>query len=202
MLRQILFPIRSWRCWVESIDYNGLSRGTVGLAIDDPVWDHSTCSQNRDCLFNAGLARVFFERVRVLADGKRLTRTEQFSVDGTRIDTWASHKSFRPKNDDGPSGTGRHPEIDKPVSTPPRVAHRPRGSAIPPAACTTGALCSWRTATAWWWRSPPLATSKAECQAGRNGRCGQGLGQGRLCGRVPQAGGDAPCGEEADRLSD
>lgn len=112
MLLQILFTIRSERLLVESIDYNLFYRWFVGLAIDDPVWDHSTFSQNRDRLFNEGLARVFFERAKALADWKRLTSTEHFSVDGTLIDAWASHKGFRSKNDDGSSDSGHNPEIN------------------------------------------------------------------------------------------
>ncbi len=112
MLLQILFTVRSERLLVESIDYNLLYRWFVGLAIDDPVWDHSTFSQNRERLFNEGVARVFFERVKALADWRRLTSSEHFSVDGTLIDAWASHKSFRPKKDDGPSDPGRNPEVD------------------------------------------------------------------------------------------
>lgn len=49
---------------VERIDYNLLYRWFVGLAIDDPVWDHSTFSQNRERLFNEGLARVFLNESR------------------------------------------------------------------------------------------------------------------------------------------
>ena len=112
MLLQILFTIRSERLLVESIDYNLLYRWFVGLAIDDPVWDHSTFSANRKRLFNEGLARVFFERVKGLADWRRLTSNEHFSVDGTLIDAWASHKSFRPKDGDGPRPPGRNPEVD------------------------------------------------------------------------------------------
>lgn len=112
MLLQILFTIRSERLLVESIDYNLLYRWFVGLAIDDPVWDHSTFSANRERLFNEGLARVFFERVKGLADWRRLTSSEHFSVDGTLIDAWASHKSFRPKDGDGPRPPGRNPEVD------------------------------------------------------------------------------------------
>lgn len=112
MLLQILFTLRSERLLVESIDYNLLYRWFVGLAIDDPVWDHSTFSTNRDRLFNEGLARVFFERVKALADWKRLSSSEHFSVDGTLIDARAFHKSFRPKGDDGTPGSGRNPEVD------------------------------------------------------------------------------------------
>jgi transposase len=112
MLLQILFTIRSERLLVESIDYNLLYRWFVGLSVDEPVWDHSTFSQNRDRLLNEGLARVFFGRVKALADWLRLTSSDHFSVDGTLIDAWASHKSFRPKGGEGPEGPGRNREVD------------------------------------------------------------------------------------------
>ena len=113
LLLQILFSIRSERLLVESLDYNLLYRWFVGLGIDDGVWDHSTFSQNRDRLFNEGLARIFFERVKMLAQWGRLTSSEHFSVDGTLIEAWASHKSFKPRDGSGPpSGPGRNPEVD------------------------------------------------------------------------------------------
>jgi transposase len=113
LLLQILFSIRSERLLVESLDYNLLYRWFVGLSLDEPVWDHSTFSQNRERLFNEGLARVFFERVRMLAQWGTLTSNEHFSVDGTLIDAWASHKSFRPRDGSGPpSAPGRDPQVD------------------------------------------------------------------------------------------
>ncbi len=119
-LLQILFTIRSERLLVQNIDYNLLYRWFVDLAIDEKVWDHSTFSQNRDRLFTEGLGRVFFDRVRMLAEWGSLTSSEHFSVDGTLIEAWASHKSFRPKqasgndddsNDETPGG-GRNAERD------------------------------------------------------------------------------------------
>jgi transposase len=111
-LLQILFAIRSERELVEAIDYNLLYRWFVGLNIDDPVWDHSTFSANRERLFNEGLARVFFERVKGTAQWSRLACDEHFSVDGTLIDAWASHKSFKRKDDDSAPPSGRNPEVD------------------------------------------------------------------------------------------
>jgi len=52
-----------------------------------------TFSQNRDRLFNQGVARLFFERVRALAEWSSLTSDEHFTADGTLIDAWASHKT-------------------------------------------------------------------------------------------------------------
>jgi transposase len=112
LLLQILFSIRSERQLVEAIDYNLLYRWFVGLNIEDPVWDHSTFSANRERLFNEGLARVFFERVKATAQWSRLMSDEHFSVDGTLIDAWASHKSFKRKDGDSHTPPGRNPEVD------------------------------------------------------------------------------------------
>ena len=112
LLLQILFSIRSDRQLVEAIDYNLLYRWFVGLNIEDKVWDHSTFSANRERLFNEDLAREFFERVKSTAEWAKLTSDEHFSVDGTLIEAWASHKSFRRKDDDSSAPPGRNPEED------------------------------------------------------------------------------------------
>ncbi len=112
LLLQILFSIRSERLLVEAIDYNLLYRWFVGLNIEDKVWDHSTFSANRERLFNEDLARAFFERVKHTADWAKLTSDEHFSVDGTLIEAWASHKSFKRRDDDSASPPGRNPEVD------------------------------------------------------------------------------------------
>jgi len=112
LLLQILFSIRSERQLVEAVNYNLLYRWFVGLNIEDKVWDHSTFSANRARLFNEDLARAFFERVKHTADWAKLTSDEHFSVDGTLIEAWASHKSFKRKDDDSASPPGRNPEVD------------------------------------------------------------------------------------------
>ncbi|MGB9578067.1 MAG: IS5 family transposase [Halothiobacillaceae bacterium] len=112
LLLQILFSIRSERLLVEAIDYNLLYHWFVGLNIEDKVWDHSTFSANRERLFNEELARVFFERVKLSAQWGKLASDEHFSVDGTLIEAWASHKSFKRKGDDSANPPGRNPEVD------------------------------------------------------------------------------------------
>lgn len=112
LLLQILFSIRSERQLVESVNYNLLYRWFVGLNIEDKVWDHSTLSANRERLFNEDLARAFFERVKLSAHWGRLASDEHFSVDGTLIEAWASHKSFKRKDDDSAKPPGRNPEVD------------------------------------------------------------------------------------------
>jgi transposase len=115
LLLQVFYSIRSERQLMEQIRYNLLFRWFVGLAIDDPVWDHSVFSKNRDRLIEHEAVDKFFTEVMSLADQKGLLSKEHFSVDGTLIQAWASHKSFRPKdgNDDG-SGTppGRNVDAD------------------------------------------------------------------------------------------
>src|SRR5690606_276022 len=105
----------SERILVEHIDCNLLYRWFVGRSIDGPVWDHSTFSHNRDRLFNGVVGRIFFERVRMLAEWGKLTSDAHFSVDGTMIEAWASHKRFRPRDgggDDRPGAGGCNEEID------------------------------------------------------------------------------------------
>lgn len=104
LLLQVLYSIRSERLLVEQLEYNLLFRWFVGLSVDEPVWDHSTFSKNRDRLLEADIARELFEAIVEQARITGLLSDEHFSVDGTMIQAWASHKSFRPK--DGPGGPG------------------------------------------------------------------------------------------------
>lgn len=114
LLLQVFYSIRSERQLMEQIRYNLLFRWFVGLAIDDTVWDHSVFSKNRDRLIEHEAVDKFFTEVMSLADQKGLLSKEHFSVDGTLIQAWASHKSFRPKDgsDDGPSTPGRNADTD------------------------------------------------------------------------------------------
>jgi transposase len=97
-LLQVVYSVRSERLLMEQLDYNLLFRWFVGLNIDDPVWDHSTFSFNRDRLFDDEIAQRFFEHTVLLAQVKDLVSNEHFSVDGTLLEAWASHKSFRRKD--------------------------------------------------------------------------------------------------------
>jgi len=63
----VIYTVRSARQLVEQIDFNLLFRWFVGLSMDEPVWDHSTFSQNRDRLFNQDVVRLFFQRIKSLA---------------------------------------------------------------------------------------------------------------------------------------
>ncbi|AOV15914.1 transposase [Acidihalobacter aeolianus] len=112
-LLMAFYTIRSERLLVEQIDYNLLFRWFVGFSMDDPVWHHSTFTKNRDRLLAGDVARTFFARVLDQARAADLLSSEHFSVDGTLIEALASHKSYRPRDEDAPpSGGGRNPTVD------------------------------------------------------------------------------------------
>ena len=115
LLLQILYSIRSERLLMEQLDYNLLFRWFVGLNTDEPVWDASTFSKNRDRLLAGDVARAFFAQVVKVAEEHRLLSDEHFSVDGTLIQAWAGQKSFRTKApaDHGPcDGDPGNPSVN------------------------------------------------------------------------------------------
>jgi transposase len=111
---QVLYSIRSERLLCEQLEYNLLFRWFVGLTVDEPVWDHSTFTKNRERLIEAKVARKLLRRVVRNAKAARLLSNEHFSVDGTLIESWAAVKSMRRRDgkDDGPPGPGRNPMVD------------------------------------------------------------------------------------------
>ena len=114
MLLQAFYSIRSERQLMERLEFDLLFRWFVGLGIDDPAWDHSTFSKNRDRLLEGDVAAKFLAAVLAQPRVKQLLSTEHFSVDGTLIEAWASMKSFKPRDgcDEPPAGGGRNPEAD------------------------------------------------------------------------------------------
>jgi transposase len=115
LLLQAFYSVRSERQLMEQLDYNLLFRWFVGLAIDDPVWDVTVFTKNRDRLLKGDIAAKFFQAVLGQPEVRALLSNEHFSVDGTLIEAWAGLKSFKPKDGpgDGPrSGGGRNAERD------------------------------------------------------------------------------------------
>jgi len=110
LLLQIFYSVRSERLLMEQLDYNLLFRWFVGLAMDEAVWNHAVFSKNRERLLNEEIAEGFFQRVLGLA--QPYLSDEHFTVDGTLIEAWASHKSFRRKEEGGgPSGGNRQADF-------------------------------------------------------------------------------------------
>ena len=112
LLLQALYTIRSERQLIEQLDYNLLFRWFVGLGIDDPVWVPTTFTKNRDRLLDGDIAAAFFDAVLIHAETARLLSDEHFTVDGSLLEAWASHKSFRPRDQDPPSDGGSNPTVN------------------------------------------------------------------------------------------
>ena len=115
LLLQILYTVRSERLLMEQLQYNLLFRWFVGLSMDEPVWDHSSFSKNRDRLLDGDVASGFFRAVRAQAEAARLLSDEHFTVDGTLLEAWASQKSFRRREgaaDPPPPDDPQNPTID------------------------------------------------------------------------------------------
>jgi transposase len=105
LLLQVFYGIRSERQLMEQVDYNLLYRWFVGLSPDDPVWDPTTFTKNRERLESGDIFQKFMTRLLNHPQVKPLLSDEHFSVDGTLIEAWASQKSFRPKvGGDGDGG--------------------------------------------------------------------------------------------------
>jgi transposase len=105
LLLQVFYSVRSERMLIEQLQYNMLFRWFVGMEMDEVVWNHAVYSKNRERLLNEEIAESFFQRVRERA--RPYMSDEHFTVDGTLIEAWASHKSFRRKDGKGkPPGPG------------------------------------------------------------------------------------------------
>src|SRR3989337_293643 len=106
LLLQVLYTVRSERLLMEQLDYNLLFRWFVGLSMDDPIWDPTVFTKNRQRLLEGEIAETCFTEVLALASEKNLTSDEHFTVDGTLIEAWAGQKTFRKR----PQGSGKGPE--------------------------------------------------------------------------------------------
>src|SRR5664279_1361767 len=105
-LLMVLYSIRSERQLMEQLNYNLLFRWFVGLEMDDPVWDATVFSKNRERLVAAEVSEQLLLSVVEEARREGLLSEEHFTVDGTLIQAWASRRSFREKTDPPDRGTG------------------------------------------------------------------------------------------------
>jgi transposase len=101
-LIQMLYSVRSERLLMEEIDYSVLFRWFVGMNLDEPVWDVTVFTKNRDRLLDGDVARELLAEVVSQARTEGLTSDEHFTVDGTLVEAWASLKSFQRKDQKNP----------------------------------------------------------------------------------------------------
>jgi transposase len=121
LLLQVFYGIRSERLLMEQLNYNLLFRWFVGLSPDDPVWDVTVFTKNRERLQRGDVFQKFMAKLLEHERVKPLLSDEHFSVDGTLIEAWASHKSFKPKDGsedgDGSNFHGQRRKNDTHAST-------------------------------------------------------------------------------------
>src|SRR5260370_8617150 len=60
LLLQVLYSVRSERMLIEQLDYSLLFRWFVGLNMDDPIWDVTVFTKNRQRLLAGYIADAFF----------------------------------------------------------------------------------------------------------------------------------------------
>jgi transposase len=108
-----LYSVRSERAFCERLNYDLLFKWFLDLPIDARAFDPTTFTKNRDRLLSHEIADRFFAAVVRQAKLRRYLSSDHFSVDGTRLEAWASHKSFKPRDGSGPdTPPGRNAEAD------------------------------------------------------------------------------------------
>lgn len=105
-LLMVLYSIRSERQLMEQLNYNLLFRWFVGLEMDDPVWDVTVFTKNRERLIGGETSQQLLLAVLEEARAHQLLSEEHFTVDGTLIQAWAAARSFKEKKDPPPPGQG------------------------------------------------------------------------------------------------
>ena len=116
LLLQAFYSIRSERQLMERLEFDLLFRWFVGLSADEPAWDHSSFSKNRDRLLGGEIAARLLSVVLAQPRVKRLLSTQHFSADGTLIEAWASLKSFKPMDDAPETDDGSDPPAGESTS--------------------------------------------------------------------------------------
>lgn len=116
LLLMALYSVRSERQLCEAINVNLLYRWFLDMQPSEEAFDATTFTHNRRRLDDHGLTRTFFDAVVQEALTAGLC-SEHFSVDGTLIESFASAKSFQPKdksNDsqDANSFKPSNPDVD------------------------------------------------------------------------------------------
>jgi hypothetical protein len=99
LLLQVLYSVRTERMLIEQLDYSLLFRWFVGPNMDDPIWDVTVFTKNRQRLLAGNIADAFFAVLKQ-ARQRDLLSDEHFTVDGTLLEAWAGQKSFRHVDDD------------------------------------------------------------------------------------------------------
>ena len=107
-LLMAFYTVRSERQFCEQLRYNLLFKWFLDLNVEDEPFHPTTFTKNRERLLEADVARVLLKEVVKEARRRRLLSADHFTVDGTLLEAWASHKSYRPRDEGPPQGGGRN----------------------------------------------------------------------------------------------
>jgi len=92
-----LYSIRSERQFCERLQYDLLFKWFLGLNVQDPAFDATSFSKNRERLMDNMVSKLFFQAVLEEARQQRLLSNQHFTVDGTLLESWAALKSLERK---------------------------------------------------------------------------------------------------------
>ena len=115
MLLMAFYSVRSERQFCEQLDYNLLFRWFLDMDMVEPGFVPTVFTKNRDRLIAHDVAGEFLRAIVAQARAARLMSSEHFTVDGTLIESWASLKSFKKKDDDAdktPPDDPGNPTVD------------------------------------------------------------------------------------------
>lgn len=118
-----MYSIRSERAFCERLNYDLLFKWFLDMRIDHRAFTPTTFSKNRERLSNEQTAKEFLSQFVARARLRRYISSDHFSVDGTLLKAWASHKSFKPKTTNAEPGDGPHsagPDSDGAAGTTPQ----------------------------------------------------------------------------------
>lgn len=108
-----LYSVRSENLFCEQLNYNLLFRWFLGLDPSSDSFNRTVFSKNRARLLEHEVGKEFLATVVEMARERKLLSADHFTVDGTLIESWASLKSFRrkdeKKDDDRGDGNGFMP---------------------------------------------------------------------------------------------
>ena len=114
-----LYSVRSENQFCEHLNYNLLFRWFLGMDPSSTSFERTVFSKNRKRLLEHEVGKEFLAVVVAMARERKLLSADHFTVDGTLIESWASLKSFRPKDEkkDNDKGDGngfmpRNPDVD------------------------------------------------------------------------------------------
>ena len=95
MILLSLYTVRSERALCERITFDMLFRWFLDMTPDEPCFDHSVFSVNRERLDNLDITRKFKEQIVFQAIDAGLISDEHFSIDGSLLQSHASLKSLK-----------------------------------------------------------------------------------------------------------